>query len=94
MQTLLLFCQNDCFYTIRHLLIKDMNSQVNFLFDFKRFKRGTADVAKTREVRHEEGTKHATKWAVNEMSAVCSAVGSSGPVQQPAQFVVYKDSAA
>jgi len=42
-----------------------MNSQVNFLFDFKRFKRGAADVAKIREYRHEEGTKHATKWAVN-----------------------------
>jgi len=29
-----------------------------------------------------------------EMSTVCSAVSSSGPMQRLAQFVVYKDSAA
>ena len=43
-----------------------MNSQINASLRFKRFaKASNAEVMKIREDRHEEGTKKATKWAVN-----------------------------
>ena len=43
-----------------------MNSQINTSYTFKRFASASAaDVIKIREDRHEEGTKKATKWAVN-----------------------------
>lgn len=60
------------FYTSRHLLSKDMNSQVNFLFDLRGLqKEMLLRIAKIHEDRHEEGTKHATKWAVNVFNYLC-----------------------
>ena len=56
-----------------------MNSQLNSSAAFKRFaKATTADITKIREDRHEQGTKTATKWAVNVSQGKGSGLLSSG----------------